>query len=91
MANENEYSSRHPTIDLDSFSESEYAELQGVYNSDNPTGLPLHDVRSFLRIWKDNPAVRMTMNARLERMPLYINDESFLTRIIALWRMRIGR
>jgi len=81
--------SREP-IDLNSFSEDEYEQLSGVlcityHRSFSPSG------RDFLRVWKDNCQFRISMYRPLEDMPLYINDESDVVRIIALWRLKIGR
>jgi hypothetical protein len=83
--------SREP-IDLDSFTETEYEALSGVlcitYHRDNlfiPSG------RDFLRVWKEYAHLRISMYRPLEDMPLHINDESDVVRIIALWRLKIGR
>lgn len=83
--------SREP-IDLDSFSETEYEALSGVlctmypgYNLFSTSG------RDFLRVWKEYAHLRISMYKPLEDMPLYINDESDVVKIITLWRLKIGR
>lgn len=50
--------------------------------------------RAVLWLWKRGPSVRSMekfLSLSLEEMPLYLNDPSQRTALIAKWRLEIGR
>lgn len=101
-----DYSHKFSTVDLDAFTREEYCDLYSVIEQVSPGACTLKESlfgsysiirapadmgRSWLVTWMKYSLLHKIFAEALENMPLYINEDSMPLKIVALWRMKIGR
>jgi len=81
----------------DEYTEEEFealAEVLAVRNGRSNISETARSAKAWLQSWDNgiyDDLIKEHLHGPLEDVPLRINDELFLTRVLALWRLKIAR